>query len=438
MNTSIVKTILLISLFASSVSSVMAESPEKTFQRAEHYTVEIKGSIDKPFVWDSRSSYRATGFVVDKKRGWIITNAHVSGRSPSVLTVSFRHGDPFRVVPVYIDPVLDLAILKGPVSKFPNFVTQASLECNRIVQSGHPVGAYGHPYSLKYTATRGIVSGTNVSDDRESLQTDAPINSGNSGGPLISLVTGKVVGINSSKISRSGVEGLNFAIASPYACRIINLLREGRDPSPVDLPAAFFEENQAAPPVVAEPSAHLKNNPLQPGDAVVGVVGYPKKITSLYQLQNAMRGAISPVTWRVKRDGKIVKVMFPIRHLARVQSRTGVYMSGLIISRDTLSAENRSGKHPQLMIHYVDRGAAGSVFNFTPFQYIVSVDGKSFHDEAALYDYLKTVKPEQTVTIKVKSDTYNPMRQYDYYQAKVPLENLQWIKFGKEKSKGQS
>jgi serine protease Do len=438
MNTSIKKILFFAGLFLSTTSSVLAVTPEKIFQQAEHYTVEIKGSIDKPFVWDSRSSYRATGFVVDRKRGWIITNAHVSGRSPSVLTASFKYGDPFRVVPIYVDPVLDLAILKAPVSKFPKFVTQASLECDHIVQSGHPVGAYGHPYSLKYTATRGIVSGTNVKDDRESLQTDAPINSGNSGGPLISLVSGKVVGINSSKIARSGVEGLNFAIAAPYACRIINLLHEGRDPSPVDLPAAFFEESQAAPPVVAEPSMHLQNNPLHPGDAVVGVVGFPKKISSLYQLQNAMRGASSPVTWRVKRNGKVIKVTFPIHHLPRVQSRTGVYMSGLVISRDTLTAENRPGKHSRLMIHYVDRGAAGSVFNFSPFQYIVSVDGKEFDTAISLYDYLKTLKPEQSVSIKVKSDTFNFMRQFDYYQAKVPLEDLQWIKFGTKKSKGHS
>jgi len=56
------------------------------------------------------------------------------------------------------------------------------------------------------------------------LQTDAPINEGNSGGPLISLETGKVVGVNTAKIKEESVEGLSFAVPIPYACTIIELL----------------------------------------------------------------------------------------------------------------------------------------------------------------------------------------------------------------------
>ena len=64
------------------------------------------------------------------------------------------------------------------------------------------------------------------------LQTDAPINEGNSGGPLISLETGQVVGINAAKIKQEAVEGLSFAVPMPYACTIIDLMQRGEDPSP--------------------------------------------------------------------------------------------------------------------------------------------------------------------------------------------------------------
>ncbi|MEE8388849.1 MAG: trypsin-like peptidase domain-containing protein [Acidiferrobacterales bacterium] len=412
-----------------SAQLALAVSPETIFKRAERYTVEIKVSIDKPFVWDNKASSSATGFVVDVKRGWILTNAHVAGRSPSRINISFKGGEQFKVEKVYVDPLLDIAILRAPLDKLPNWATQAQMDCQRIAQSGHPVGAYGHPYGLSYTATRGIISGTNIVDGNERLQTDAPINSGNSGGPLISLETGKVVGMNTAKVKEKGVEGLNFAIASPYACRIIDLLKAGKDPSPAVMPVIFLEKDEPVPPTIALIRENSVNNVLQEGDIVVGVNGSGAKITSLNMLQHEMRGRGPRVTWRIKRNKRLIDVKLNIKRMPGIDQQVGVYLSGLLIAKNSVQDAQEHGRKEHLMVHFVGNGTAAKSNEFEPFDYIVSVDGKRFATSKALYRYLKSVKQDASISIKVKRGTLKYTRLFDYYEMKLPVEDLEWIKY---------
>lgn len=82
------------------------------------------------------------------------------------------------------------------------------------------------------TCTRGITPTVTMRLGVNMLQKGVPINEGNSGGPLISLETGQVVGINTAKVKEESVEGLCFAVPMLYACTILDLLRAGCDPSP--------------------------------------------------------------------------------------------------------------------------------------------------------------------------------------------------------------
>lgn len=83
-------------------------------------------------------------------------------------------------------PYLDLAVLKLAEEQRAG-LEAARLDCGELPPVGRPVGAFGHPWGLTYTATRGIVSGVTAQFEGELLQIDAPINGGNSGGPLLSL-----------------------------------------------------------------------------------------------------------------------------------------------------------------------------------------------------------------------------------------------------------
>ena len=90
------------------------------------------------------------------------------------------------------------------------------------------MAAFGHPKDLSFSASRGIVSKYRFFLGKDVIQTDTAINSGNSGGPLIEMDTGLVVGINKSSYKKS--TGLSFAVPAKKACIIIDLFNEDKNP----------------------------------------------------------------------------------------------------------------------------------------------------------------------------------------------------------------
>jgi S1-C subfamily serine protease len=157
---------------------------------------------------DEAGNFTGAGFVVDAERGWIVTNAHVVSRSPAKLRVRLRGGPWLPARRVYVDPYLDVAVLAPHQPAKLAGVAAARLACDGMPPVGHPVGAFGHPWNLDFTGTRGIVAGASDRFEVGALLTDAPINDGNSGGPLISLVDGRVVGVNTSALDAKSVQNL--------------------------------------------------------------------------------------------------------------------------------------------------------------------------------------------------------------------------------------
>ena len=144
---------------------------------------------------DEGGDTSGTGFLIDKDRGWIITNAHVATRSPASIEISFKGQPAVSAKRIHIDPVIDLAILQVEDSKIPENAIAASLACADLPRSGAAVLAYGHPMGFKFTGSRGIVSGyTDKYPPSHYLMTDAQIDNGSSGGPLIRVSDGMVVG----------------------------------------------------------------------------------------------------------------------------------------------------------------------------------------------------------------------------------------------------
>jgi len=150
--------------------------------------------------------------VILSSDGYIMTNSHVISGCDSI-NVTLDTGMEYAAFVVGDDIYSDIAVLKIDAEN----LSAASLGDSDQVQVGQPAIAIGNPTGyLQGTTTFGIISGV----DRNMLvnntvmnllQTDAAINSGNSGGPLLNQA-GQVIGINSAKISISGYEGLGFAI----------------------------------------------------------------------------------------------------------------------------------------------------------------------------------------------------------------------------------
>ena len=164
-----------------------------------------------------------SGFIVDEK-GLILTNAHVIANA-SYISVRLHSGETLSATVIDVDQVADLALIRLEAKykqKFPALKFGKSNE----LRPGEWVIALGSPLSLKNTITSGIVStvgrsskelGLNRGADMEYIQTDAPINVGNSGGPLVNL-DGEVVGINTMTAS----PGISFAVPSQVAEEFIS------------------------------------------------------------------------------------------------------------------------------------------------------------------------------------------------------------------------
>jgi S1-C subfamily serine protease len=151
---------------------------------------------------------QGTGFVVSAD-GLIITSLHVIA-GVDRLRIRIGTSPPIESQQVLaFDEARDLALLKVPAERLPRLVLGDSTK----VKAGQPVVALGNPRGLVGTASQGIVSAVRELPDARVtvIQTDASVNPGNSGGPLLSS-RGEVIGVVTAKIR--GAEGLNFAVAS--------------------------------------------------------------------------------------------------------------------------------------------------------------------------------------------------------------------------------
>jgi serine protease Do len=171
-----------------------------------------------------RSEGQGSGFLIDAS-GYIVTNNHVAGGADEI-TVTLQDGRKFEAKLVGSDPKTDLALVKVEANNLP-YVAFGDSDKARV---GDWVVAIGNPFGLGGTATAGIVSARgrdiNSGPYDDYLQLDAPINFGNSGGPVFNTA-GEVVGVNTAIFSPNGGNiGIGFAIPANQAKDIVADLRE--------------------------------------------------------------------------------------------------------------------------------------------------------------------------------------------------------------------
>ena len=216
-----------------------AMSVNEIYERAAPGVVQIT-STGQPGVsvlpaGDPRQSALGSGFVMDKA-GHIVTNFHVVEGADEI-RVSFSNRDTVEATLVGTDPSTDVAVLQVETSA--SALTPLSLGDSDKVRVGDPVVAIGNPFGLDRTATAGIVSAVqrliNSPDPRFTIdhviQTDAPINHGNSGGPLLNT-RAQVIGVN-TQIETGGIStgnvGIGFAVPSNTVKDVVaQILSTGR------------------------------------------------------------------------------------------------------------------------------------------------------------------------------------------------------------------
>jgi len=300
-----------------------------------HIDVEHPLERTNPMVWDDlglrmppghlreqpreQAQGQGSGVIVDAKEGYVLTNDHVVDGAESI-QVKLSDGrtiDRKHVHVVGHDPWADLALLKLDADG----LVQAEWGNSEQLEVGDWVLAVGNPYGLDRTVTSGIVSakerrGFNDTANvyRNFLQTDAAVNPGNSGGPLVNI-RGELVGITTAIVGRS-FQGISFSIPSQVAKDVYQQLRTKGTVERGWLGVVFDEltPDLAKRLEVPGPSGVLVRDVLpgqpaaaaglQPGDVIV--VWNGKEVADRDELQQMVAGTPigSKVTAVVVRDGQ--------------------------------------------------------------------------------------------------------------------------------------
>jgi S1-C subfamily serine protease len=227
---------------AQTVSSGQRMSISEIYKRAAPGVVQITSVTHTPSTFfsdqfDNPTQALGSGFVLDRT-GHIVTNYHVV-EGANDIKVGFSNRDTMKAKVVGSDPSTDLSVLRVQVPA--SALTPLPLGNSDRVEVGDQVVAIGNPFGLARTATAGIISAVqrfirapNDFTIDHVLQTDAPINHGNSGGPLLNTV-GQVIGVNTQiengdpTGNTSGNVGIGFAVPSNTVKNVAaQLLRTGK------------------------------------------------------------------------------------------------------------------------------------------------------------------------------------------------------------------
>lgn len=257
-----------------------------------------------------------SGVIIDAENGYVVTNNHVIDGASEIL-VTLKDGDQFDAEVIGTDANSDIALLK---IKDGENLTEIEIGRSADLRVGDFVVAIGNPFGLGQTVTSGIVSalgrsGLGIEEIENFIQTDAAINSGNSGGALVTL-DGKLIGINTAILGPNGGNiGIGFAIPSDMMQALVQQLIEfgevrrgvlgvrGNDLTADIAKALNLNANQGAFIAEVVPDSAAAEAGLQSGDVIIAVNG--EKIRSFADLSARVKtlGVGKPFVITVLRDG---------------------------------------------------------------------------------------------------------------------------------------
>lgn len=411
-----------LTLLAFASVHVAAENgAERVFREARAYTVRIRTQITTPFVTDTRGSFEGAGFLVDATRGWIVTNAHVVGQSPSEVHVAFD-GEDFQVAEkVYVDCFADIAVLA--IRDVGEGRRAAKLALGDEVRMGEAVGAFGHPMGMYFTGTRGIVSGETDQFGADLIQIDATVDHGNSGGPTIALADGKVIGIATATMRGDKSDRVNFATPIDEVGRILELLRAGTIPSPPILRFSLLRDETGSHRLEVAGTHDSRRWPFQPGDRILGLEGGAETRT-LSDVMSALRGATGAVPLAIERGGRRSVVRVEPELAPRVTHQQGIQVDGALIASIAFDDGNDESDTRRLFVHSLDPGSTAETMQIEEMDMVHTIDGRSFRDLETLRAYLdERPKGRPLKLVLCRSSGYFD-RWRDFHVRELPGEDI--------------
>ncbi len=333
-----------------------AMSIAEVYKRSAPAVVQITAtSNSNPFGSESQQRALGSGFVFDKA-GYIITNYHVIAGAGSI-QVTFSNNQSNDATLVGSDPSTDIAVLK--VNTPASALTTLALGDSDSVQVGDSVVAIGNPFGLSRSVTAGIVSAIQRAIEAPSgyaidhvIQTDAAINHGNSGGPLLNA-SGEVIGVN-AQIETGGITqgnvGVGFAVPSNTVKSVAGQLIEN---GKVDHAAIGVTAQQLTPDVAEEFRLPVKSGvvieEVQPGTgaAKAGLKGGTTDVT------------VAGESYRLGGDIIVAANGMPVKDLASLRDITSELEPGDSITLEIYRGEVKRtievklGRRPILSLRVV-------------------------------------------------------------------------------------
>jgi serine protease Do len=367
-----------------------------------------------------------TGFFISAD-GYILTNNHMVEKDVTVrVTVTTTAGVDYEAKIVGADPGTDLALLKIDAKNQPF----AELGDSSLVKVGEWVLAIGNPLGMDNTVTAGIVSYKGRSIDTQSyqdfIQTDAAINRGNSGGPLINM-KGEVIGINSSILTsgfggESGNIGIGFAIPSNIAKKVVVQLKEKgrvvrgrlgvqiRDLTDGMVKQWNLKSKDGAVVISVESGSPAEKAKMKQYDVIVQVNGEPVKSSDELRFKIADVQPGNKVDLVVIRDGKEMKLAAVVDELEPEPEKGQVASSekdiGVSIVALTAASARRYGLRTTegLLITEVRRGSEADRENLQAGMIILEVNRKKVAAVRDFDDILKKTASGDEVILLVRQE----------------------------------
>jgi len=375
-----------------------------------------------------------SGVIIDAKKGYVLTAAHVIDGAIDV-TVRLEDGRKFTANKLWTDAPSDVGLVQIEGEKLP----EAVLGDSNDLEVGDWVLAIGSPFgrALENSVSAGIVSAkgrrTGILGEmgiEDFIQTDAVINRGNSGGPLVNI-NGEVVGINSNIISSTGMSaGLGFAVPSKLArTAIAQLTTDGKvvrgymgvslanlsevDGSEVEEMPAWVKDHGGAYVAVVVPGSPAGKAGIKPGDVILSLDS--TKVTSATDLIEyvRMKRPGDNVKTGVWRDGKMLTVNTKLierpgsSEVAAYEPPGAAMLSyrmiGIIVD-DYVGVTIERGRMARIeapMVEYVKGGSLADEAGISVGDVIEEVDGNTIADSKSFEKALQAGDLKKGITIKV-------------------------------------
>ncbi|MEI6893581.1 MAG: Do family serine endopeptidase [Colwellia sp.] len=337
-----------------------------------------------------------SGVIIDSEKGYVVTNNHVIENADEII-ITLKDGRQLEAKKLGSDAKTDIALLQ---IKADNLI-EMKLADSDALRVGDFTVAIGSPFGLGQTVTSGIVSALgrsnlNIEHYEDFIQTDAAINSGNSGGALVNL-RGELIGINTAIIGPSGGNvGIGFAIPSNMMHNLVKQIIEfgevhrgilgvsGRSVNSEIAKAMELEVSQGGFIEQVMPDSAASEAGIKAGDVVIGMNG--KTIKSFLELR-AKIGSMGPnkiVKLTIIRDGdsKIFTVKLKQDQSADISTASIHRMlAGAKLENDT--------KKQAVIIESVADGSPAQMIGLQAGDYITGVNRSRIKNIVELRDYLK-------------------------------------------------